>query len=339
LKENGATIYEVAAAADVSIGTVSNFINRPEIVAEKTRARIDRAIRDLNFKPNLGAAILGGKAARMIGLVLSDVRNPFFTDVARGAEDTARERDHLTVLCNSDGDEDRELQYIRSLEDHRVTGILLSPVNEHSSALLEVQRRGTPLVLVGRSSQNFCCATTDNDHGGELVGDHLMDLGHREIAFVCGPLHTTQYFLRLQGLRRAVEQRQAPAGRLSVHIVPGLGTMSEGQAAVAPLLALRPRPTAISCGNDLLALGVFSGLVRAGVRIPDDISLVGYDDLELADQGFTSLTTVRQPKLELGRVATQLLLEELRECDAHVHRQIQLRPRLIVRETTSPCGS
>jgi LacI family transcriptional regulator len=275
LKDRNSTIYAVAASANVSIGTVSNYLNRPELVSVKTRARISRAIKELNFRPHVGATMLSGKASRLIGLVLLDISNPFFTDVARGAETVGCECGHLTVLCNSGGDEAQELQYLQSLEAHHVAGVLLSPANEHSTAVLDVHKRGTRIVLMGRASDNYCCAMTDNVYGGALVGTHLVELGHKSITFVTGPLTATQYLHRLQGLRSALDQTGIPAAELSIHVVPGLGSIPEGREAVASLLSLPRRPTAIFCSNDLLAFGVYIGLIEAGLRVPEDMSLVG----------------------------------------------------------------
>lgn len=222
LKDRNSTIYAVAAFANVSIGTVSNYLNRPELVSVKTRARIRHAIQELNYKPHVGATMPSGKASRMIGLVLLDIGNPFFTDVARGAETAGRDGDHLTVLCNSGGDETQELQYLRSSEAHHVAGVLLSPVNGHSTAVLDVHKRGTPIVLMGRAPDDYCCAVTDNVYGGALFGTHLVGLGHNSITFVIGPLATTQYLLRLQGLRSSLDQTGNTPAELSIHVVPSL---------------------------------------------------------------------------------------------------------------------
>jgi LacI family transcriptional regulator len=328
------TIYDVAALAGVSIGTVSNFYNRPAVVALETRERIGHAVDQLKFVPNIGATLLTGKAARMIGLVLLDIGNPFFIDVARGAEEVARERDHLIVLCNSKGELEHELSYLKTLESHRVAGVLLSPVKEDSLELKRIRDRGLPIVLVGRKSKHYCCVVANNSRGGGLAGRHLIDLGHRKVAFVTGRLSLTQYRLRLKGFKAAMLRDFNEDIDVSVQETPGTGTIEEGRAVAKLLLSKRPRPTAIFCSNDLLAFGVYSGLVHAGMRIPEDISLIGYDDLDSAGFGGMNLTTIRQPKLEMGRVAAQLLLREMEEGSGHVHRHILLNPNLVIRDTT-----
>lgn len=333
MNNSNPTIYDVAELAGVSIGTVSNFFNRPGIVAPRTQLRIQKAIEALNFVPHPGATLLTGKTARMIGLVLLDIANPFFLDVARGAEQAAQQQGHLVTLSNSNGDLERELNYLKSLLGHRVAGVLLSPVDENSAALKQIRDQGLPIVLVGRGSKHYCSVVADNKSGGGLVGDHLAELGHREVAFVTGRLTATQYRLRREGLRKALQARFGKRAHIDTYESAGTGTIEEGRAAAKAMLEARRRPNAISCGNDLLAFGVFTGLQRAGVRIPQDVSLVGYDDSELAE--FWDLTTVRQPKLEMGQKSAELLFQEIKEGGDHLHKHLLLKPSLVVRGSTA----
>ncbi|MFG1707030.1 LacI family DNA-binding transcriptional regulator [Nonomuraea sp. M3C6] len=330
-----ATIKEVAEAAEVSVGTVSNVLNRPNVVSDETRLRVLDAIDRLGFVRNAGASLLRGGRARTIGLITLDIRNPFFTELARGVEDAVRELGYLLILCNADEDRAQEKRYLEVLEEQRVNGVLISPVNERDNSLQWLRDRGTAVVLLGRERRNFCSVRVDDVSGGELAADHLLDLGHRRLAFVTAPLAIPQYHERLTGVRRALARRGLSDDACDVVEVGSLGNAVEGRAASDILVDNHPEVTGVVCGNDLLALGLIAGLVRRGTRVPDDISVVGYDDIELAQQSPLPLTTIRQPKQELGRIATNLLIDEGQRGAAHAHQQVVFQPDLVVRDTTS----
>jgi LacI family transcriptional regulator len=328
------TIKEVAAAAEVSLGTVSNVLNRPDVVAEETRLKVLGAIDRLGFVRNAGATLLRGGRGRTIGLVTLDVRNPFFTELARGVEDAARELGYLLILCNSDEDRAQEKRYLEVLEEQRVNGVLISPINEKDKTLQWLRDRGTVVVLLGRERRDFCSVRVDDVSGGELAAEHLLDLGHRKLAFVSAPLKIPQYRDRLTGVRRALARRGLSDDVCEVIEVGSLGTAAEGHLASDILVDEHPGVTGVVCGNDLLALGVVAGLVQRGTRVPDDVSVVGYDDIELALQSPLPLTTIRQPTLELGRMATNLLIDEGQRGAAHAHQQVVFQAELVVRDTT-----
>jgi LacI family transcriptional regulator len=174
----------------------------------------------------------------------------------------------------------------------------------------------------------------DDVTGGQLATDHLLDLGHRKLAYVTGPLSIDQYRERLKGVRRALRHRGLPEDSCQVIEVGTPGTAAEGQLASTQLRERYPDVTGVTCGNDLLALGVVAGLVGHGVRVPEEVSVVGFDDIEMAQQNPLPLTTIRQPKAELGWVATNLLLEEALRGAAHAHREVMFQPELVVRATT-----
>jgi LacI family transcriptional regulator len=174
----------------------------------------------------------------------------------------------------------------------------------------------------------------DDIGGGELAADHLLDLGHRRLAYVTAPLSIDQYSDRLKGVRRALRRRGLDEDSCQIIEVGSLGTAAEGQLASAQLCDQHPDVTGVTCGNDLLALGVVAGLVRRGVRVPEQVSVVGFDNIEISEQNPLPLTTIHQPKTELGRVATNLLLDEALRGAAHAHREVIFQPQLVVRETT-----
>ena len=331
------SIREVAALAGVSLGTVSNVLNRPDVVAEPTRSRVQDAIKKLGFIRNESARQLRAGRSRTIGLVVLDVANPFFTDVARGVEDEASDSGLAVILCNSDDQQAKESRYLELLEEHRVQGILITPVSGADQRLARLQRRGTPVVLVdSRSpSRGQCSVSVDDVLGGDLAVSHLLEAGHERIAFVGGPLSIRQVADRREGAVRALERAGRTAADLDVIETPALNVPA-GQRAGAAIaeLAADARPTAVFCANDLLALGVLQEMTNHRIRVPEGIAIVGYDDVEFAAAAAVPLSSVRQPRHQLGRAAAQLLIEEALGSGAHRHRQVVFEPDLVVRKSS-----
>lgn len=327
------SIKQVAAHAGVSVGTVSNVLNRRDLVAPATRQRVQDAIDALGFVRNESARALRSGRSRTIGMVVLDVANPFFTDVARGAEAVADEQDAVITLCDSREDVAREARYLTHLEELRVLGALITPVSTDHDRLADVAARGTPVVLVDRQARDGerCSVAVDDVLGGRLAVRHLLDQGHRRIGFVGGPMSLPQVADRHAGATSAITE----AGSLRVIDTPSL-TVDAGQAAAADLATIRRdrRPTAVFCANDLLALGMLQELTARGLRVPDDVAIVGYDDITYAAAAAIPLSSVRQPRDELGRAAAELLFEEISEPDTHRHRQVMFAPELIARESS-----
>jgi LacI family transcriptional regulator len=330
-------MHEVARRAGVSLGTVSNVLNHPELVAEGTRARVQRTIDELGFVRNGSARHLRVGSTQSIGLVVLDVSNPFFTEVARGAEDAASERGYIVILCNSNNSARKERNYLRVLEEQRVAGVLIVPVEEKLAYALTVHHRGTALVLLDRRSDDndICSVSVDDVYGGELAGRHLLELGHKRIAYTHGPFTSVQYVDRLVGLRRAVTSAGLDPKTVIVPLPANEDNARAGEAAGETFVKLEDRPTAIFCGNDYLAVGVMYALARAGVAVPKDVALIGYDDIDLAPMLAIPLTTIRQPKYRLGYTAAALLLDEIAEKAGHRHQRIVFEPELIIRDSTA----
>ena len=331
------SIREVAAHAGVSVATVSNVLNQPDIVARPTRERVNASIRELGFVRNESARQLRAGRSRTIGLVVLDVANPFFTDLARGVEDEASKAGLAVILCNSDDQERKEKRYLELLEEHRVQGVLITPVVGAGSRLGRLQRRGTPVVLVdSRSpSRGQCSVAVDDVLGGDLAVSHLLSTGHQHIAYISGPRTIRQVADRYEGAVRALDR----AGRKpeDMHVIDvGSLNVAAGQKAGADLAALpaADRPTAVFCTNDLIALGVLQEMTRHKIRVPEDISIVGYDDIDFAAAAAVPLTSVRQPRQQLGRTAARMLLDEAAASDAHQHQQVIFEPELIIRQST-----
>ncbi|HEV2783024.1 MAG TPA: substrate-binding domain-containing protein [Actinophytocola sp.] len=331
-----ASIKDVAERAGVSIGTVSNVLNRPEKVAATTREQVLAAIAELGFVRNSSAAQLRAGTSRSLGLIVLDMANPFFQDVAKGVEDVATELGYALMLCNTDERASRENWYLQVLEEQRVRGVLITPVSVSSERLDALRRRGTPTVLVDRHDpRGDCCSVAVDDiAGGEIAGAHLTSLGHRRIAFVTGPLSLRQCADRLAGLRRAVTAAGLDPDRaIEVVEAPALKARI-GYEHARKLFESGTDVQAAFCANDLLALGVLRAAVSTGRRVPDDIALLGYDDIEFAADAAVPLSSVRQPTVQIGRTAARLLLEECDSPTTHAHQQVMFKPELVVREST-----
>jgi len=336
-------IKEVAVRAGVSVATVSNVLNRPDIVADKTRDRVLAAISELGYVRNESARQLRTGGSRTIGLVVPDVANPFFTDLARGVEDEVGNTGLALILCNSDDQSGREKRYLDLLEEHRVRGVLIAPVTGALTELAGLRRRGTPVVFVDGHppSGGHCSASVDDVEGGDLAVSHLLEQGHQSIAYVSGPPGVRQVADRRAGALRALDRAGRAPDSLAV-IEVGTLNVTAGQQAGDRIAALPPgaRPTAVFCANDLIALGVLQQMTRNRIRVPEELAIVGYDDIEFAAAAAVPLTSVRQPCRQLGRTAARLLLDEAAENDGprHRHRRVIFQPELVVRHSTQEAG-
>jgi LacI family transcriptional regulator len=332
------SIREVASHAGVSVGTVSNVLNRPEIVAPTTRARVLRAISELGFVPNESARQLRRGRGRVLGLVVLDVANPFFTDVARGVDEATSGAGMAVIFCNSDGDPTREAAFLDLLEEQRVQGVLITPIDDANERLLRLRERGILVILLDRLARrpDLCSVSVDDVLGGELAMRHLLETGHRRVAFVGGPARLEQVRDRHQGAVRAVREAGLDVAETLRHVETPHTTVPAGRDAAERILGTprASRPTAVFCANDLLALGVLQVLTRQRVRVPADIALVGYDDIDFAGAAAVPLSSVRQPRQRLGRAAAELLIDEAGSPDSHRHRQVVFEPELVVRESS-----
>lgn len=330
------SIKEVAARAGVSPGTVSNVLNRPEKVAESTRSRVEEAIRDLGFVRHGSASSLRAGHSRTVGLSVIDIGNPFFTDVAAGVEEVASERGYAVILGNSSGDRLKEERNLLVFAEQRVRGVLITPAGANLAKLDQLKERGISVVLVDHPAERAdqCSVAVNDITGGSLAVSHLLSTGAERIAYVTGPLTIRQCADRLIGAERALAAAGRDPGETLEEIAMSAMNARSGQQAAEKMIAGGRLPDAVFCANDLLALGMLRGLLQAGVRVPRDISLIGYDDIDFASASTVSLSSIRQPTHRLGRVATELLLDECDNPDSHAHQQIMFQPELVVREST-----
>lgn len=329
------SVKDVAAAAGVSLGTVSNVLNRPEKVSEVTRDHVLQVIDDLGFVRNDAARQLRAGKNRAVGMIVLDVRNPFFTDVAQGVEERLGAHQRPLILGNSGQDPARESTYLDLFEEQRVSGLLITPVGQVLPRLRRLRDRGTAVVVVDRrtGTREFSSVSVDDKRGGRLAAQHLVDTGRRRITFVGGPRGLNQVKHRLLGAQEVIDT--VARARLSFFETPTMDA-DAGRHAAEQLVALgqRRRPEAIFAANDLIALGVLQGLTLAGLRVPDDIAIVGYDDIDFAASAAIPITSVRQPREELGRVATDILLGVIDDPANPRVRDVVLEPELVVRRST-----
>jgi LacI family transcriptional regulator len=332
-----ATVLDVARGASVSVGTVSNVLNRPHLVAPATRNRVLQVIEELGFVRNESARHLRSGSGRTLGLVVLDLANPFMTDLARGVEDRANEAGYSLIICNSDEDAAKEDAYLTVLEERRVDGMLIVPVAP-DRVIPRVERlraRGTAVVRMTHrgAGEHECGVGADDLIGAELAIEHLLALGRDRIVYVTSASHVFPTDERRAGALNAIRKAGKRDDVLRVITVEHLN-VAHGRDAGERILGLRPLPTAVFCANDLVALGVLQVLIRHGVRVPDDMALVGFDDIEFASAAAIPLTSVRLPRQLMGRTAADLLLEEASGDPSHVHRRVVLQPELVVRAST-----
>ena len=332
-----ASVKDVALLAGVSVGTVSNVLNHPDRVAQATIDRVSSAIERLGFVRNAAASQLRAGLSRSVGLVVLDAANPFFTDLARGAEDYAATQGISVLVGNSGQDGVRESAYLDLFEEQRVRGVLITPVADVTQRLERLRARGIPAVLVDRStsSTDISSVAVDDVAGGYLAASHLYSTGRRRLAFVGGPLSIRQVSDRLEGARQAA--RDAGAGEPEV-ITASSMTILAGRSAGSALQD-RPaadRPDAVFAANDLLALGLLQGLMLQGsVSVPDEVALIGYDDIDFAASAVVPLSSVRQNSASLGSSAMELLLDEFNAAPGFAHKQLITKPELVVRASTA----
>lgn len=332
-------IRDVAERAQVSVGTVSNVLNGSTRVSPAIRERVQAAIAELGYVRNEAARQLRAGRSSMVGLVVLDIGNPFFTDVARGAEAAGSDAGVHVMLAGSDERPDRELAYLDMFESQRVRGVLISPVGDIDERLADLRAAGIPVVLVDRASASgrLSSVSVDDVAGGRMAAEHLLGLGRRRLAFVGGPAGLQQVEERREGAAAAVAEH--PDARLETIATRGL-TVLEGRRVGQELVARAAgeRPDAVFAANDLVAVGLLQALVMSGAaRVPDEIALVGYDDIDFAAAAVVPLSSVRQPSERIGSSALRLLLDEAEE-PGIAPRQVRFRPELVVRASTGGAG-
>lgn len=329
-----ATIQDVAQRAGVSVATVSHVLNGTRRVAPETAARVRRAMEELGYQPNAIAQSLRKRTTYAVGILVSDITNPFFATLVRGVEDAALAAGYSVIVCNSDEDPQKEDLYIRALWRRRIDGMLIAPTRDGTSpALKELANQGVPLVFVDRKAKGIDAPAvlSDNVGGAYHVTRHLLERGHRRIGIVLGIPGATTTEERFLGYRRALEEAGISVGEELA--AWGRYRVEGGRQAARRLLALPEPPTAIFSTNNLMTLGVLQELKEQGLHIPTDMAVVGFDDLEWAELVQPPLTVAAQDPYEIGRRGFELLLAWLREGKAQAH-EVRTPVELRLRRST-----
>jgi LacI family transcriptional regulator len=329
------TIRDVAERAGVSTTTVSHVINGTRKVEPATAARVDAAIVELDYRPNALARSMRRGRTQTVGVVLPDIANPFFGDLARSLEDHMFEAGYSAIICNSDGDGAKEARYLEVLLSKQVDGLLLVAASQPPEGLLGLAQRGTPTIVVDREldEPSFSQVLVANHHGGRLAGQHLLALGHRDIGVIAGPGDLGTSARRLQGFRAALAEAgiDLPPRR----VARGDFRAASGRAAMEGWLQAGSPPTAVFAENDLMAIGALSAAHAAGVDVPGEISVVGFDGIAFGADVTPPLTTVSQSIDDMASAAIELLFERLRD-QAALPRLLELPVALSVRGSSGP---
>jgi DNA-binding LacI/PurR family transcriptional regulator len=330
-----ASLQEVARRAKVSIATVSRVLNKSDKVVPETRATVEKALRELGYRPSRVARRLRMKDGRahLVGLIIPDIQNPFYAEIARGVEDAAYAAEYALLLCNSDENPDKEQFYLDVMRSESVDGIVLPPFEETDTAVADIIKTGMPVVCVDRSLSKVKTdlVEVDNYRGAFEAVAHLVEKGHQSIGLIAGRIQVSTSRERRRGYLDAL----AEAG-----ITPRKDLMREGdfrqesgRVLATELLGLRKPPTALFALNNLMTVGALNAVHQLGLRVPQDVAVVGFDDLPWAEALDPPLTVVRQPAYEVGKQAMELLLKRIME-PVRPTVTMRLLPQLIVRRST-----
>lgn len=336
------TVHDVARRAGVSASTVSHVINGTRRVSAGTRQRVLQAMDELHYQPNRLAQSLRSRRTHTLGVILPNSANPFFAQVLLGIEAAAYDSGYNVILGNANDDPRRELDYVDTLLAKQVDGVVLVSTGAYADALKLTTGRTTPVVMVDRAPDDAYADAqidtvfTENTRGGVLATEHLLGLGHRRIGCITGPSLLTSSALRVVGYRQVLADAGIPVD--ADLIVSGDFQHESGYTACHNLLKLPEPPTALFVCNDLMAVGALCAVHEAGLRVPEDISVVGFDDIPLASFTVPRLTTIAQPAQQIGEAAIKLLVRRLAEPDAPA--QCELLPvHLVERDSCGPCSN
>jgi LacI family transcriptional regulator len=332
------TMDHVARAAHVSKQTVSAVINNKSGISEETRVRVRRIIARLDYQPNILASSLRAQRTFTVGVVIPSITNPYYPELVRGIEDEAQRRGYSVFLCNSDENPEKEVSYLHLLRRHRVTGLITTTIQLNQAwteALQKLASERVPVIVLGPGQPiaNVVRVCVDDEEGFVKATSHLLDLGHDRIGMVMPPAGPNGQSPRVTGFLKAHAQRKkkVPPELLA----PGGWHVTDGQSGAAQLMRLAKPPTAIVAANDLAAIGVITKVKELNRRVPQDVAVVGYDNISIAEWYDPALTTVDQPHYRMGQRSMQVILERL-ENPPHQGELIKFETTLIVRRSSGP---
>ena len=330
-----ANIKDVALHAGVSVTTVSHVVNGTRFVSEVARQRVEAAVRELGYVPSAVARSLKHNTTRTFGMVIPNNSNPYFAEIIQGVEARSFAAGYNVILCNSNDDPERQAAYLRVLAEKRIDGLIFVVTGSDAVVRATLGGINTPLVLLDREVSGVSSDLVEVNHvlGSQMATEHLLELGHPRVACISGPPGLSPSSQRRAGWKDALEK--AGVERKESDLARGDFTARGGYLAMQTLLKRRPRPTAVFACNDLMAFGALTAAREAGIAVPQQLSIVGFDDIDLAAFSAPPLTTVAQPKQQIGTVAAELLLDRVGNARAD-NRQMILDPELRVRASTDP---
>ena len=338
MRKSGVTISDVARKAGVSVSTVSKYLNNIPYVSESTKKKIQAAIDELNFQPNIIARSLAKQETGYLGLLVPEVNNPFYTDLMSAIESVAARKGYYIILANTHGDSERELQLAREL-GNRVDALIFASVTNDSKKLNGLIKENYRFLMVSRHVKEVKAShvIVDGFVGGKMAVEHLIRLGHKKIGHIGGPQRIHQFQDRYLGYQTALKQYSIPERR--DWVVFGDSSIQVGYQLAVQLMSLPERPTALFVGNDTLALGVLEACDNYNWKVPDDLAIVSFDNISFSRLALVPLTTIDSRIAELGQIAVETIVQQLQE-DTNVldqqKREIVLKPSLVIRKS---CGS
>lgn len=327
------TIKDIARIANVSYATVSRALNNHKDVNEQTKQKILKICKEVGYSPNAIARGLVKQNTYTIGLLVPDITNPYYPEVARGVEDEASKENYNVFLCNTNWDMMKEVDYFNLLIAKRVEGIIIAPVSDDTMKFVDKFNDRLPIIFLGTrvEGDKYNYIVIDNIKGGEMITEYLISLGHRKIAFIGGMQGSSTFVDRVSGYKNALKKHNIEIDEKMI-FTSGY-RKKDGSNTLRAMVKESNMPTAIFAISDLVALGVIEAAEEMGLSIPDDISLVGFDDIPYASLPKIRLTTVSQPKDNIGRESVRILLEKLESKDIHTGLQRIVQPELVIRST------
>ncbi|MGE1175412.1 LacI family DNA-binding transcriptional regulator [Pseudomonas sp. BW7P1] len=329
-----ATIKDVAALAGISYTTVSHVVNNTRPVSQEVRLKVEAAIKSLDYVPSAVARSLKAKTTATIGLLVPNSLNPYFAELARGIEDYCERNGYCVILCNSDDNPDKQRSYLRVLLEKRIDGLIVASAGGDSGLVQGLTGVKTPMVIVDRGLEGVDAdlVRIDHEYGAYLATRHLLELGHRDIATIGGPAGTSVAQMRQAGFRRALKEAGLEVS--PARVLESDFTSTGGYNAAAVLLESNP-PSAIFAGNDMIGIGVLRAAAERNVRVPSELSVIGFDDIQMSRYVYPALTTVGQSILQLGEMAAEVLLRRIAAPDLATDQRI-VTPSIVLRESTAP---
>ena len=330
-----ASIKDVALKANVSTTTVSHVVNSTRFVSDKVRHEVELAIRELNYVPSAVARSLKSNSTKTIGMLIPNCSNPYFAEIVRSVEDHCFGAGYALILCNTDDDPHRQAAYLQVISEKRIDGTIIISTGEDKDLLRLLKGLTIPTVLLDREIEEVNCDLVETAHvqGAWMATEHLIGLGHRRIACLAGPTNLNSSAQRIEGWRSALAKSGLTAE--ASHLLWQSDFSSQGGFTTMQAILQAPKvPTAVFVCNDLMCIGAMSAAHQAGVRVPQDISLIGFDDIELARFASPALSTIAQPKHRIGVTAVDMLLERIQGGRVEA-RQVILQPELIIRNSTA----